>query len=499
MSVPRTYWLQTAAFALGFVPACCTLAFSPVPDLGTPVPGTGRLPATEVWGKEYSHDIDITGGPGAPVADPEQVIRWDGSGGTANGVDYSGSRPNYPQDRQVDALANTRDALFNELLRDGAGLAFSHDDEIYGFTGGGLGPITVPSGGPLTTASGLTIGGAGELSMEFAGAFAGPAEFGMWATQPEIDSRFDPLTERRIPRDVDGVEVWGSEPDQGNDFRGDADKYSLEIDAEFGFSVWNASGSPYLPHMDIVTAVEALLGPAPDEAFLPYDEVRGRNAINVDALMVQDVIGSPQQFDREFERLDGAVRDQEGQPIELEQQGDSLIFSIRQMVMPDGSYYATGSELFVLDSLGGVSFLKHGEHLWDSAFAMSELTIEETFFEETNQEVRFAVLDINAIEAIGDLEIDPPVLRGDYNFDGKVDAIDYAVWRDAKGSMGAGLPADGNGDGVIDDADRTIWANNYGAMAMSPATATGAAIPEPTTVLLAGLAIAGVATARRRG
>lgn len=498
MSISHKRWLQAAALALGVVPCGLAVAFSPVPKDGTVIPGSGRLPADAVWGKEYSHDLDVTGGPGAPMLDPEQVILWNGSGDTANGVDYSGSRPNFPQDRQVDAIANSRDALFNELLRDAAGLAFSHDDEIFGSTSAGFGMITVPSGGPLTTASGYTIGGSGELSMEYAGAFAGPASIDIWAKQPEIDSRLGP-TERPMPRDVDGVEVWGFEPDQGEDFRGDADKYSLEIDAESGFSVWNASGTPYLPHADIVTAVESLLGPAPDEAFLPYDEARGHNAINVDALMVQDVIGSPERFNREFEgELEGAVRDQEGLPIELEQQGDSLIFSIRQMVMPDGSYYATGSELFVLDSLSGVSFLKHGEHLWDSAFAMSELSVSETYFEETRQEVRFAVLDINAIEAIGDIEIPPLVLVGDYNLDGLVDAADYTVWRDSKGDMGAGLPADGNGDGTVDDGDRTLWANNYGAVAMAPSMATSAAIPEPTAVLLAGVALAAVATARRR-
>lgn len=498
MSVSRKRWLQTATLLLGVATSGLAAAFSPVPKTGTVVPGPGTLPPRAVWGKEYSHDRDVMGGPGAPVADPEQVIRWDGSGGTADGVDYSGSRPNYPQDRQVDAIANTRDALYNELLRDGAGLAFSHDDEIFGFTGAGPGPITVPSAGPIVNASGYTLGGAGELSMEYAGLFAGPAVFGTWAKQPEIDSRSGP-SGRPMPRDVDGVEVWGFEPDQNPDFRGDADKYSLEIDSEFGFSVWNASGSPYLPHSTIVAAVESLLGPAPEEAFLPYDEARGRNAINIDALMVQDVFGSPLQFDHEFaDPLEGSVRDQEGLPIELQEQGDSLIFSIRQMVMPDGSYYATGSELFVLDALTGVSFLTHGGHVWDSAFAMSELSVSDTIFEETQQEVRFAVLDINAIEAIGEIDVPPPVLSGDYNFDGKVDAADFTVWRDSKGAMGAGLPADGNGDGVIDLFDKVIWASNYGAMAPSPAMSSSAAVPEPTAVLLAGLAVAGVVTARRR-
>ena len=73
------------------------------------------------------------------------------------------------------------------------------------------------------------------------------------------------------------------------------------------------------------------------------------------------------------------------------------------------------------------------------------------------------------------------VLDGDYNGDGTVDAADYTVWRDN--------PAANGGDGGY-----LVWANNYGATAGS----AGAAVPEPTSVLLCLAGLAGLATRSRR-
>lgn len=51
---------------------------------------------------------------------------------------------------------------------------------------------------------------------------------------------------------------------------------------------------------------------------------------------------------------------------------------------------------------------------------------------------------------------------GDYNGDGAVDAIDYAVWRETLGST-EDLGADGDDDGMIDSDDFDLWQANYGA------------------------------------
>lgn len=55
-----------------------------------------------------------------------------------------------------------------------------------------------------------------------------------------------------------------------------------------------------------------------------------------------------------------------------------------------------------------------------------------------------------------------PILAGDYNDDGRVDAADYVVWRDNAGSNVA-IPNDRT-SGVVDDTDYLIWKQNFGAV-----------------------------------
>ena len=387
--------------------AAVASATIPYGNLAGGVPGglgPGLPSPAIVPGKEYSHDLDHTTAGGGGVGDPEQVIAWDGSGGTADGLDYSGTRINFPEDSQVDATANRLDHLFVEVLGsdnapDRAHLIFSHDDQISVYFGGGppvvgnFTPFSLSpafSGGPFTLANGVQIGGTGELSYELAGAFSPPSTQGVWARQSQINGMPNPL-------DVDGVEVWGPEPA----FTADAEKYSLNFDAATGVSVWsldlnNNVSTPYIAQPQILNAVTALLGPMPNSAVLPYPTfIDGDARINLDALMVQDIIGDgvgPDTFDR----------DPAGGT------GDRIIFSIRQIPDPqdpDG-YYATGSELFVLDASqpNNPSFLFHGGHLWDHAYALNNLQINPT----VDIDFAYAVIDINAIEAISEGVVPEP-------------------------------------------------------------------------------------------
>src|SRR5690606_8119981 len=128
-----------------------------------------------------SHDYDSTT-VGAvalppPPADPEQVIAWDGIGGTTDGIDYSLSRSvDFPREQEVDALANSNDALYRRLREDLAHLIFSHDDVVATSPVGG-GPVFVPgllpSTGPVALSNGNVIGGTGDLSVEESGVYAG--------------------------------------------------------------------------------------------------------------------------------------------------------------------------------------------------------------------------------------------------------------------------------------------------------------------------------------
>lgn len=69
-----------------------------------------------------------------------------------------------------------------------------------------------------------------------------------------------------------------------------------------------------------------------------------------------------------------------------------------------------------------------------------------------------------------------PLLDGDFNFDGVVDAADYTVWRDTVQST-TDLAADADLDGVVGTVDRSIWADAYGSPS-GPET-SGAGVPAP--------------------
>jgi hypothetical protein len=92
------------------------------------------------------------------------------------------------------------------------------------------------------------------------------------------------------------------------------------------------------------------------------------------------------------------------------------------------------------------------------------------------------------------------VLAGDYNFDARVDAADYLVWRNTMGSN-MNLAADGNHNGVIDQDDYQVWRSNFGSSSQAAAQATANAsalgVPEPGAVALLFLALQPVIAAHR--
>ena len=93
----------------------------------------------------------------------------------------------------------------------------------------------------------------------------------------------------------------------------------------------------------------------------------------------------------------------------------------------------------------------------------------------------------------------PPVVEGDYNANGTVDAADYTVWRDHFGVTGGATAAegDGTGDGNVTIEDYTFWKERFGNMAGNGGLSAGA-VPEPASALL--LAVAGASWVwRRRG
>lgn len=104
----------------------------------------------------------------------------------------------------------------------------------------------------------------------------------------------------------------------------------------------------------------------------------------------------------------------------------------------------------------------------------------EGFFREAVFNVGDALSKANSFFAV-----EVPLLAGDYNDDGVVDAADYTVWRDALGST-MPLANDPLG-GTIGAAQYEQWRDNFGAT--QPAALEATAVPEPAAgALLAGIA-----------
>jgi hypothetical protein len=84
----------------------------------------------------------------------------------------------------------------------------------------------------------------------------------------------------------------------------------------------------------------------------------------------------------------------------------------------------------------------------------------------------------------GSVNLAAPSPTGDYNGNGRVDAADYAVWRNTQNQPAspAGSGADGNASGTVDAGDYTFWRARFGNSVAGLGSASGAvAIPEPAT------------------
>lgn len=92
----------------------------------------------------------------------------------------------------------------------------------------------------------------------------------------------------------------------------------------------------------------------------------------------------------------------------------------------------------------------------------------------------------------GILTVGPPILAGDYNGNGIVDAADYALWRKSVGQPSQTLPNDTTGV-IIGQAQYNLWRSNFGNTTAVPGSGLAenrGAVPEPpqTSLLMLGLA-----------
>jgi autotransporter-associated beta strand protein len=102
----------------------------------------------------------------------------------------------------------------------------------------------------------------------------------------------------------------------------------------------------------------------------------------------------------------------------------------------------------------------------------------------------------------GILTVGPPILAGDYDNNGVVDASDYVLWRKNVGQPSQTLPNDTTGV-IIGDAQYNLWRSNFGNTVPVPgsgSSVSSVAVPEPSAI---GLIVCGFAalafTLRDRG
>jgi hypothetical protein len=148
----------------------------------------------------------------------------------------------------------------------------------------------------------------------------------------------------------------------------------------------------------------------------------------------------------------------------------------------------SGETMLIAANSGPIAFLVAiGEPVDFSLFvsAAAGMIAAEQF-------ARYAAIDLQLVVGldatpVGQL-VPIPVVPGDGNLDGIVDAADYTRWADhyLQATNGGAPVGDFSGDGWVDGADYTIWADHFSpeldSFAASP-------IPEPTTrlLLLAGV------------
>ncbi|MDJ0800229.1 MAG: hypothetical protein QNJ51_26045 [Calothrix sp. MO_167.B12] len=176
----------------------------------------------------------------------------------------------------------------------------------------------------------------------------GAAQGGIWATSKQIDAP-GPGMDQGV-HDVDALELWG--PDN----RSDAFYYSVYGDVTFDpLTGQVASGAVLDQNNNVIFTRQEIAKAVGNATGLDAQQLLGY--VNVDAMMVS---------------------------------GKRIVFSVDPIEKSDlnGTGFLDGGEIFVYDqTTGRSSFLKHGGHLWDTAF-----DVKGTFGTATE--------NINALEAV---------------------------------------------------------------------------------------------------
>lgn len=101
----------------------------------------------------------------------------------------------------------------------------------------------------------------------------------------------------------------------------------------------------------------------------------------------------------------------------------------------------------------------------------------------------------------GIITVGPPILAGDFNNNGVVDAADYVAWRNSVGQPSQTLPNDTTGV-IVGDAQYNLWRGNFGNTVPAPGAGSSldrAAVPEPSTLALFVFGFMAVLAVKRSG
>jgi hypothetical protein len=93
----------------------------------------------------------------------------------------------------------------------------------------------------------------------------------------------------------------------------------------------------------------------------------------------------------------------------------------------------------------------------------------------------------------GSFIITEPGDDADFDNDNDVDGNDFLIWQRGVGVGTDNATGDADGDGMVNGLDLAIWRTAYG----SPAVAAVGVIPEPASLMLAGLGLAACRLAGR--
>ena len=152
--------------------------------------------------------------------------------------------------------------------------------------------------------------------------------------------------------------------------------------------------------------------------------------------------------------------------VEGEGHADNPLFGYQRADPVDGVLESTNTWGFDVPAGGGYRLVAEIEGRWREVSA--------GYFPAGERDL--TVFGATRVELLEDRrQIEP----ADFNGDGSVDAADYTIWRDTRGSL-TDLRADANGDGVVNEMDYDLWAGGF-AFDSSAASST---VPEPTSLAL---------------